>query len=175
MQELFLSLLKEPSRERYLELRKEIMQRENFAPYSDDLRRAEELLGEEKFDEAAEVIFHSMPNLLLSPSAHMLVGFVFEQQGRAEDAELERNIALLCCEAITLTGAGTEAEPYQVMRTSDEYDVLRFLGKEFTGQGLVEKNGRHYDALKCEDGEELWFEITDMYAMLSQKLRGDDL
>ncbi|MCC9606572.1 DUF4919 domain-containing protein [Blastopirellula sp. JC732] len=174
MREMFMDLLKDPSAETYLPLRSVVMNSETYDPYSDELNQAEELTNEGKLIEAVETIGQSMPNLLLSPSAHMLIAFNYDQQGKKDDAEFERFIAIACCKGILATGEGTQAAPYQVLRTSDEYDVLMYLGKQFAGQALVEKEGRYFDKMKCSDEEELWFEITELYSTLSKKMHLDD-
>lgn len=170
MRELFASLMSKPTRETYLELRRQLIDSEHYDPYSKDLQNAEESLGAGNLEKAEQTLRSGMPNLLLSPTAHLLLSFILHKQGDEQGAEMERYIGMACSEAMTQSGDGTQENPYQVLRTSDEYDLLRYLEKEFASQGLVEKNGRFYDSMTCRDGEEIWFEITEMYAKLAQKM-----
>jgi hypothetical protein len=62
------------------------------------------------------------------------------------------------------TGDGTRASPYIVTHPTDEYDVLAALGLKSAGQSLTERHGRLYDIQLCEDGRELWFDVTDLLA-----------
>lgn len=174
MRDLFASLMSKPTRETYLELRRQLIESEHYDPYSNDLQSAEEALGAENLEKAEELLRGGMPNLLLSPTAHLLISFIMHKKGDEQGSEVERYIAMACSEAMTQSGDGTQESPYLVLRTSDEYDLLRYLEKEFAGQGLVEKDGRFYDSMKCTDGEEIWFEITEMYAKLSEKLGFND-
>ena len=43
---------------------------------------------------------------------------------------------------------------------SDEYDVLRAMGRRSTTGEYVERDGRLLDRLEQDDGGEAWFEIV---------------
>jgi len=73
-------------------------------------------------------------------------------------------------QGILSTGDGTKQHPYVVTRTSDEYDVLQFLGKELESQSLLEEEDRQYDLLRCKDGSEMWFDVTDPLGRLGDQL-----
>ena len=82
--------------------------------------------------------------------------------------EMESYIAGAIVRGILATGDGSADAPWQVTRTSDEYDVLQFQEKEFAGQSLIETGERKLDAMKCTDGSVLHFDITDAQARLKQ-------
>ena len=81
-------------------------------------------------------------------------------------------VAATCCEGILATGDGTKEKPYLVTRTSDEYDILQYLDKQFGGQALVSDGDRNFDVMTCSDGTELWFDITDPFKKLEESLGG---
>ena len=121
-------------------------------------------------EEATERLAQAMPNLLLSPRAHMVFAFIADKTGDEKTAEVEQLVAAACCEGILATGDGTKANPYLVVRTSDERDVMHYLDRQFKQQSLVEDGDRHLDLIECEDGSEMWFDITDAYAKLGESL-----
>ena len=111
-----------------------------------------------------------MPNLLLSPRAHLCAAMIAESEGDEERRRMEGAVAYACVQGILSTGDGTKQRPYVVTRTSDEYDVLQFLGKELESQSLLEEEDRHYDQLRCKDGSEMWFDVTDPLGRLGNQL-----
>ena len=114
----------------------------------------------------------AQPNLLLSPLAHLLLSAALKEEGNEKAADLERFICFRCVDGIGLTGDGTRARPYLVLRTSDEYDMLNAQGKQFASQHLVHEGGKSYDRMVCADDSELWFDVTDMMAAMARRLNG---
>ena len=156
-------------RDSFAALRAEIVSSEKYDPYSRELDEVNALLDAGDFEAAHCKLTEAMPNLFLSPAAHLAIAYVAEQTDDEESAKMEAFLAAMCCEGILTTGEGSRANPYLVLRTSDEYDVLQYLGKSFTGQALVEDGERHLDRMTCADGTELWFDITDAYNQLAQR------
>lgn len=163
----FVAFLEDPSTENFRAAQRALIDSEEYEPYSNELESVEELVDQERWIDAEEAFRAAMPNLLLSPRAHLVAGMLAEHAEEADRAEFERAIAGLCARAIVETGEGTCERPYIVTRTTDVYDVLGFLGKRPTGQALVgDGNGRHFDQMTLEDGTELWFDITASYTAL---------
>ena len=81
---------------------------------------------------------------------------------------MEAFVAATCCEGILTTGEGSKSQPYLVLRTSDEHDIVRYLDKKFAGQALVHDGDRHLDHVRCDDDFEIWFDITDAYNKLGE-------
>ncbi|MCA8999591.1 MAG: DUF4919 domain-containing protein [Planctomycetaceae bacterium] len=167
LNERILELLQQPGRSSYLALWEIVTRSADYQPYSDGLRFANELASEERWVEAIEAAHATMPNLLLSPRAHLLLAYLYDQLGNDRGVQMEVLFAQACLEGILDTGNGTAEAPYLVTRTSDEYDVLEHLEKTFTQQALCEQGNRHFDVLTCGDGSELWFDITEPYSRLS--------
>lgn len=168
MQELFLALLQSPDRNTYMAARNALVDSDHYHPYSDDLSEAGKLLDAGDFEAAQKRIAEGMPNLLLAPRAHLMLAFAAEKLEEKDAVEMESYIAGAIVRGILATGDGSAESPWQVTRTSDEYDVLQFQEKEFAGQDLVESGDRKLDAMKCTDGTVLHFDITDAQARLKQ-------
>ena len=170
MRELFLAFLESPSRDTYLAVRSALISGPAYEPYSRDILDLVDLIEKGQFAEADELLRGAMPNLLLSPRAHLCAAMIAEQAGDEERRRMEGAVAYACVQGILSTGDGTKQHPYVVTRTSDEYDVLQFLKKELASQSLHEEGDRHYDELRCEDGSEMWFDVTDPLGKLGDQL-----
>jgi hypothetical protein len=164
MRDLFLKVAETPDRASYMAVRQAVLESPEYQPYSDELDRAEEMMDERKFAEARDCIQQGFPNLLLSPLAHLLLAAIAEELGDKKSEELEDFLATTCAEGILATGEGTQASPYLVVRTSDEYDLLDYLGKEPAEESQVREGERTYDRLTTTDAAVLWFDITEAYA-----------
>lgn len=169
MHDEFVAFLKAPGKETFLAVRALIAASEGFDPYSRELDQAIELLQAERYADCTEALRAGMPGLLLSPRAHLIFGMAAKVSGDQEQSEFEYYVASTCVEGILSTGNGSATSPYLVLRTSDEYDVLEYLEKEFSGQTLAEYEGKHYDIIKCTDGTEYCFDISEPYAKLQQR------
>jgi len=161
MQEKLFTFLSSPGRDTYFAIREEVIASEHYNPHSLELNAAISLLAAGDHIQAREVITGSMPNLLLSPIAHQLLSRIAEQLNDQESAESEHAIGSLCLRGLLATGDGSQDKPYIVVRISDEYDVVHCLGKQMVEQSLIADGDKRYDLLRCADGSELWFEITD--------------
>lgn len=135
----------------------------DYAPRSMAMNHAEEALEAGELDVALQHLLDDMPNLMMSPNAHLLVGYIAEQQGDAATSELEMTLAMICAQGLLSTGDGSHGRPYTVQRVSDEYDVLRRLNVRPTEQSLVHEEGRSLDVMELEDGTRLHFDITRMF------------
>ena len=67
--------------------------------------------------------------------------------------------ARLALDTLTCSGDGTQDAPYQVLRVSDEYDVLRYVQRTSVAQRVVVVDGQGYDVHQCSDGSEVWFKL----------------
>lgn len=172
MRELFIRFIESPDKDTYLALRAAIMATADYDPYSSEFEAAAEQYDQGLAAEARDALLGAIPNLLLSPGAHQMLSFLSAKCGDEEASKMEMMIAAACAEGILATGSGTAEEPYIVLRTSDEYDIVEYLGKEAAKQSLHEHGGRHLDRLECQDGTEYWFDISDAFAQLSKRMQG---
>jgi len=172
MQELLLQFVQDPNAENFLALRNSLIESERYDPYSDEMTLVDSLIESEKWSEAQEALGTAMPNLILSPRAHLMMSFIAEKLDQEMAQKMEGFLASACCQGIVETGDGTKESPYLVTRTSDEYDVLSYLQKEFVEQSLVHVDEKSFDVVKCSDGTELWFDISVCFGKLKDKFDG---
>lgn len=173
MKERFNEFLKSPTAETYLAVREELISSDSYQPYSNEFDEAGELYEEGKLSEACGLMERAMSNLLLSPRAHRLLSFLYAKEGNEEAAAMEFEIAETCIQGILATGEGSRENPFLVVRTSDEYDVLHHFEKELAQQSLAGQDSKRFDVISCQDGTEYVFDITDAYNHLSQSLGGE--
>ena len=167
MFEDFIQFIKSPDRDTYLTLQERIISSDAYEPYSDELDIADELYGQQKIEEAQNIIQNGMPNLMLSPIAHQLLGLLFHKLGDEQSAQMEIMINRACIEGILTTGDGSVNNPYIVVRPSDEFDLIRHFEKEIKQQSLTHKGDKHLDLIVCKDDSEYWFDITNAYSQHS--------
>ena len=163
--------LDEPSAGRFVQLRDAVAGSPGYAPYAGRLDPAYALLDQGKYDEARHYLLSLLPNWLLNPGIHHVLSVVYRELGDERGARLERAMARAMLWGILSTGDGSAARPYLVLRSADEYDVLRHLGKRPRQQALVEQGGRRCDRQICDDGSEVWFDVTVQLAHLSKVRR----
>ena len=145
-----LAFFESPDRENYLAVRKHLISSDDYDPYSDETDKAGELIEQNDLEKARDKLTSSMGNLLLSPNAHQMLGFLHHKLGNEEAAEMELTIAHACILGILDTGDGTKDNPYIVVRSSDEYDVMMYLEKDF-GAIVATVNDRHFDWGWCKN------------------------
>src|SRR5262245_31281261 len=119
MRDVFFAFLESPTRETYLAVHEAVSTSEQYSPYSNEMDSIDDLLEQERYADIRAQISESMPNLLLSPRAHLLLGLVSDRTGDEKGAQMERFIATACAEGILSTGDGSRERPYLVLRTSD--------------------------------------------------------
>ncbi len=172
--ELFRQFINEPTPEAFARLRAAQLASPDFEPYSRELDGFAELVREERHQEALELLTGAMsPNHLLSPGAHLRLAMVHEALGQTEESKGEKTIGRALLDGIASTGDGTEQRPYLVTRTTDEYDLLLWQKHQFSNQSLRETDGRRFDVLLTKEGRELWFEVTEIFAIMAKRLRKD--
>jgi hypothetical protein len=168
VREELIQFIQSPDRDAYLAFRAKLVASDVYEPYSDEIETAYELCDQQKLVDARNTIQNAMGNLILSPSAHNLLGFLHHKLGDEQAAQMEMMIGQACIEGILASGDGSTNNPYIVARTSDEYDVFEYLGKQLEQQSLVHKDDKHLDLIQCTDGSDYWFDITDAYNQLSK-------
>ncbi len=164
-----------PSKETYLSVFRLVAASEFYDPYSEELGEAIQLFRKTRdWAAALEHIQADMPNQILSPKAHRTLSTLYRRGLQRQKAEEEEAIAAVCLEGILSTGDGSPESPFLVMRVSDEYDVLRHLGRRSVKQAFLQREGRSYDSIQCEDGAVLWFDVSAPHQRMSEELELDD-
>ena len=164
--------LVEQTTENFLRLRDAVANSPGYQPYADNMSVVDGLLEQENYEAARSHLMAMMPNLILNPGIHKLISFVLHKLDKTDDSQAEFALGMLFTQGILSTGEGSEAKPYLVLHTSDEYDIMEHLGKQFRKQALVEKGDKHYDRQECEDGSAIWFDVTTPYNHLGRQMSG---
>lgn len=190
VQKLFEAFLEKPTKETYLEVLDALCRHPAYNPYSSELDEVGQLLENRRYEEAKAKLDASMPNLLLSPRAHNYYRVIAEAMGNAQEAQRQDQIAQKCLQGIQATGQGmveasagepkqgqVPAAPFHVARVSDEYDLVRAMGKraKVHSQSLRRIDNRWYDVLRCSDetGQVfyVWFDITRPMSAMSRQIQ----
>lgn len=173
-QAMLVSLLENPSRQSYWPIWDAVTTADHYDPYADDIATLDQLL-EEGMEREVLAEQETIVKLIASPRAHLLLAEVHRRLEDEDSANFERAFAAALGRGMLDTGDGSEQRPYLVTRTSDEYDVLLFLGKRMAGQALIQRDGQTLDRLECDDGTVVYFDITRMYGTLDRRAElGDD-
>lgn len=155
--------LADPSPTTLARLRRTVRAARNF---STDLTVGETVrshLDRGCYDAAVSAIEVLMPGATFSPSAHAALAEALARTGRQEAADREASLARAALRSIVSTGDGTVARPWSVLRISDEYDVLRSLGKRPREQTVVRDGDRHLDRHACTDGSDVYFDVSELF------------
>jgi hypothetical protein len=163
--------LREQTLETFMSLRDAMIQSPDYDPYDHYQSEAHALLGEGEFEKVTEYLTSKMPGWILNPGIHKLLSFALHKLGDEERARMEFLLARAFLNGILSTGDGSEARPYLVSSVTDEYDVLEHLGKSLRQQSLVENEGRRCDRFDCEDGSQIWFDVSAPLACFERKIR----
>ena len=160
MPDPLMAFLENPTGETFAQLRGVVVDAPDYDFYANDLDEMEHLVAEGQFDVAAGRLTLTMPNWLLSPRMHRLVGRAARESGDAELANRESYLVKACLRGLAQSGDGTAGRPYLVTHVSDEYDLLEALNKEPAQQRQATNEQGVFDVIDCTDGAELWFDVS---------------
>ena len=127
------------------------------------------MFEEEQFEKAKDLLESELPGWILNPGIHQMLSFAWHKLGQEEAAQYEFAVAVALLNAILSTGDGSKAQPYLVLYPTDEYDLLAYLEKRSTSQSLEMLGEKRYDCQTCDDGTEIWFDVTVPYAHLQKR------
>ncbi len=161
--ERFAAFVEEPTSDKFLSVREQIIGDPLYDPYSSALQRVELLHEAGDFQLVLDEAVALEPLWRLSPRLHYLVGTASSELGDTIGTEVRKHYSRACMCALLDTGDGTAEAPFLATYLSDEYDVLRYLDAELEHQQVVELAGGHFDVLTTGRGE-LWFDATDLVA-----------
>jgi hypothetical protein len=160
MQRQLTAFVEQPSRKTFLAVRAAVLRECPQPIAAADLVAVRRLLEEGAACRALARIDDLPAAKVLSPRVHLLAAEAADLLGDAERGELERMLFVLVLQGLLDTGEGTAAAPYIVCQPSDEYDIAEALGVVPTRQGLMEREDKLCDVLRCTDGRELWFSLN---------------
>lgn len=160
-----------PSRATFLAARRvwlenQSLREKKFAPLTPaELQTVAELLAAGEANDVIECVHGWRSRAAFSPRAHYYTAEAHGLLGDHEAAEMERWVFSACLQGILATGDGSRRRPYVICQLSDEYDVLKLLGLQGKKQHLVQRGRRSCDVLTCEDGTQVWFNVSDLISV----------
>jgi hypothetical protein len=169
MQRQLTAFVEQPSKATYLAARDAVLRESPLPIVATDLADLEQLLDQEEHEAVLDRIDALPVSKVLAPRVHYLAAEAAEALRDSSTVELERSLFVLTLQGLLATGDGTRNNPYIVCHASDEYDVLIALGREPAGQALAEYDDRLFDVLTCDDGREVWFDVTAILRRPAQR------
>lgn len=169
MHDKLVTFLEDPTADNYLAARSVVAVSANLVRIVAEMQEAECLNREGQFEALRTLVDNLIPSAALSPRLHYFSARANRELGRREDAELAEFMFDACMRGLLATGEGTAEAPYLVAMTSDQYDILRALRLSPHRQKLIERDGKRYDCILCESGEEVWFDVTEVTARPTSK------
>lgn len=167
-----MAFIQDPSMRTLAPIRKQLVQSSEYDPYSHRLDGIDDMIESGLLIEAAEALAACMAHYILSPRAHLMAAYLLREVAHDRDAaDTEERIYAACIEGILSTGNGTENNPYLITFSSDENDILEYLDKDRMEQSLRHSAEHHYDVMLTSDGDEIWFDITDLYDHFMKSLQ----
>jgi hypothetical protein len=157
----FIDFLDAPTSKAYLEGLRYVASAKHLDAFSDDcLRRGEELLNNDKFNEAIELV--DGPDCIQTifvPRHHYLISAAYRKLGDVGQANGKRPLGGMLLRAIAGTGMGTRAKPYQVLHLAAQEDFVDFHLKDKIASRATEQAGAtQLDKLELASGKQIWFE-----------------
>ncbi|HEU4724940.1 MAG TPA: DUF4919 domain-containing protein [Candidatus Eisenbacteria bacterium] len=154
------AFLRERTLDRFLAARDAMLLSRAYDPKSTVLPDVYRLLGRGLYHQVLAVATESMANWILNPGIHFVASQAFRELGDVERADAEAEMGRALLGGLLMTGDGSPEHPYLVLRAADEYDVLASMGLRCRAHQVAYRNGRAYDALACDDGRDVWFDVS---------------
>lgn len=165
----FFSFVENTTKDSFQKAQSSVFQNEAFDAYSRDLDKLTDFIDNGNLKEAVE--FDTI-NTILSPRAHLYKAYCYKKLEDERGENGERFLAIKIMEGISLTGNGTEKEPYVVTYITDERDFLSYIEEEFASQSLLNRGGKLYDVISTLSGKEIYFDISIPYMKMKDKMDG---
>lgn len=154
------AFLRERTLDRYLAARDAMLVSRYYDPKSTVLPDIYRPLGRGLYHQVLALATEALGNWVLNPGIHFVISQAFHELGDKERAESEAEIGRVLLGGLLMTGDGTPERPYIVLRAADEYDVLASMGLRCRAHQVAYRNGRAFDALACDDGRDVWFDVS---------------
>lgn len=160
MEREFIRFVEQPAADSYLAARDAMLQVEPETLCAADLVELGRLLSSGEYESLLGLAERLPATAALSPRVHYFAAEAAAATGDNDRAELERFLFVVCLQGILATGDGSESNPYLLCHASDENDVLEALEKRAERQTLAQTAGAVCEVVDCEDGSQLWFDVT---------------
>jgi hypothetical protein len=148
---------------------------EPYATHGQEVRALRDALHAHDYPAAVTAAEAILARDYLDIEAHMAADFAHTQLENRAASTYHRTFAQRLLSAIAATGTGQDLDhALVVIRTSEEYVVLRVMGLVSGGQRLVEHNGHWYDVLSAmrpgsRDIIEVFFNIDLPFTWLNNQ------
>jgi len=160
--ERFEELLECPTADRCTAVRDLIVQRSDYDPYSEVWQQVVAAFEARDYHRTLSLIDDLGVAGRLSPRLHFFAGVAAGSLGDQVRAGREKRAVQACLESLLATGEGTAERPFVVTYLWDAYDLLQLLQVVPCGQTLVDLGDARCDVIAADDGEEYWFDVTEM-------------
>jgi hypothetical protein len=151
-----------PSKATFLAARDAVLCESSRPVAPGQIAELDRLLEQEAYQELLDQLDNLPPSKVLSPRIHFLAAEAADAVGHFADIELERCLFVITLQGLLATGDGTKANPYIVCHASDEHDILEALDRQAIRRATVKIGGRICDVVRCTDGREVWFDVTEV-------------
>ena len=152
----------QPTRRSYLLARQVVVARSTYQPLDFEVSELGDLNHAGRFNEVLARVASLSDQFVLSSRLFFQGAIAATELGLADMARDYRTRFCACLRGVLATGDGSRKNPYRVTYTTDERDVLEALGLRANRQRLVETSNRALDVLECDDGSEIWFDVSTM-------------
>jgi len=152
--------LREPTLARFLATRAAMIESRRFDPKSTVLPDVFRLLAKGLWHQTLAITRAAMGNWILNPGIHFVTSQGLRELGQEARAENEYELGRALLGGLRQTGDGSAERPYLVLRAADEYDILSSLGLRCRAHQVAFRGGVALDALACDDGRDVWFDVT---------------
>ncbi len=99
-------LMREPSIDKFLSLRKSVVKSKKYSPYSTAIHDMLKSVNAGNASGAVELFERTLPNFIVCPRAHSILHDAFKVLNNDEVAEFEKDATIFILQAIMRTGNG---------------------------------------------------------------------
>ncbi|MDK2970706.1 MAG: hypothetical protein PWP23_461 [Candidatus Sumerlaeota bacterium] len=161
MREPFENFIANPCEETFRALREAFVVSPTYLPVETPMQSLSALFDEGNYTVLLKLAERLMPSCLLSPSIHYFAGKAASALGNTEREQLEVFLYVALRDCLLQSGDGTPARPYLVTQVDDEHFIMAATSRRATMQSVIQhEDGRVFDVLSAEGGNEVWFDIT---------------
>jgi hypothetical protein len=168
LREMFGEYLKSRSLPAFVAVREHLMSLPSYDPWSPELAAFDWLLERKDWAGMRDLAQRVTDNWMLTPYLHEALALAHKKLGDESLSALEVELFKACAQGVLLTGEGSMAKPFEVVRVDDAYGVLAYLGREWVEEGDLVNGAAHGRVLICADGTEYWFDYSRAAALASR-------
>jgi hypothetical protein len=144
----------------FIAVRELLMALPSYDPLSQELAAFDRLLEREDWAGMRDLADEVTDNWMLTPYFHEVLALAYKMLGDENRSALEAELFKACAQGVLLTGNGSEAKPFEVVRVDDAYGVLLYLGKDWVKEEELVSGAARCRVLRCADGTSYWFDYS---------------